>query len=89
MEEYFQMSFQIIMVSQKKFENTPSLVITGHQFKCCYVLLQLLYALYPRLNQWKQMERARKKRENKEGENKVDQASRIKLSAKTDPFSFN
>ena len=51
MEEYFQMSFQIIMVSQKKFENTPSLVITGHQFKCCYVLLQLLYALYPRLNQ--------------------------------------
>ena len=35
------------------------------------------------------MKRARQKRENKEGENKVDQASRIKLSAKTDPFSFN
>lgn len=86
MEEYFQMSFQIIMVSQKMFENTPSLVITGHQFKCCYVLLHLLYA---RLNQGKQMNRARQKRENKEGENKVDQASRIKLSAKTDPFSFN
>ena len=32
----------------KYFENTPSLVMTGHYFKHCYVLLQFLYA---RLNQ--------------------------------------
>ena len=32
------------MTSLKTFEDSPSLVITGHYFKHCYVVLQFLYA---------------------------------------------
>ena len=35
-EEYFQMFSEAII---KKFENAPSLVMTGHYFKHCFVLL--------------------------------------------------
>ena len=43
MKECFQMFSQVIMDS-KRFENTTSLVMTGHYFKHCYVLSEFSLA---------------------------------------------